>query len=99
MPGQMLLDLALGFDYKAQVRAVAGDAGDEANRKRSCVPKRVCIAGSRAEFGKPLLCPGEMVFLLSRGLRKTRAHFRIACGKRFSLVERLCANFASVIDA
>src|SRR5207302_4429334 len=26
VPGQMLLDLALGFDYKAQVRAVAGVA-------------------------------------------------------------------------
>ena len=71
--GQVLLDLALGFDDKAEVRAVAGDAGDDADRERARVPERIEQRRPFAELVEPRLRPREMVLLVARRLREAFA--------------------------
>ena len=51
------------------------------------------------QLGKPLLRPGEMLFLFTRRLRKPAAGFAPACAQGLGLIERLRTDFARVVDA
>jgi hypothetical protein len=48
--GQVGLDLAFGLDHETQADAVAGPAGQQADRKGAGVPQRVQQAGAVAQF-------------------------------------------------
>ena len=70
---QVLLDLALGFDDEPEVGAIAGDARGDADGERARVPQRVQQRRAIAELGEPLLRPREVLLLLARRRRRTRA--------------------------
>jgi hypothetical protein len=96
--GQMLFDLALGLDDEAEVGAIAGDAGRQADRERSRIPERIQKRRSRAELGQPLLRPRQMVLLVPGRGSVARADVGVARDDRLRCVQRLRADFACMVD-
>ncbi len=95
---QVVLDLALRLDDKAQVRAIASHAGGEADGERAGVPQRIEQRRTRIEFGQACLRPREMIFLLARRQGVARAHVGIARDERLRRVQRLRADLAGMVD-
>src|SRR5437879_3112726 len=87
----MLFDLPLGFDDKAEVRAVAGHAGGQSDRERACIPQRVDEARAVVELGETLLRPREMLFFFPRRLREALADRAVARGQGLRLISRRTA--------
>src|SRR6266511_4912439 len=89
----MLFDLALGFDDKAEVRAIAGHAGGQSDCERACIPQGIDQTRAVVELGETLLRPREMLFFLARRVREAAADRAVACGQGLRLIQRLRAHF------
>ena len=98
MPGQVLFDLALGLDDKAQADRVAQASCSQADAKRAGVPQRVEQTGVRTQLAQPLLRPGQVVGFLARGLVHLLAQVLGARRECLRLVQRLRADFTHVVD-
>jgi hypothetical protein len=99
MAGQVLLDLALGLDDEAQVRAIADHARRDADRERAGVPQRVEQRRAIAKLLEPRRGPCEVVLLVARRCGEARLEVGIARDERLRGVERLRAHLAGVVDA
>ena len=71
---EVLDHLFFGLGDEPEAGAVAGQAGQRADRERPGVPERSEQAGAAVEVPHPLLAPGEVVGLLAgRGQQGCRA--------------------------
>ena len=95
---QMSLDLALGFDDKTQIPAIAGQSGRGAEHKCPAKPERIQPRQVAVQFADPLGTPGQVVGFVASGSQQMGAQVLVASGQRLSEVERLCADLADVVD-
>ena len=70
---QMRLDLAFRFSHESEADAVAETRGEQSDRERTDVPKRIEQAGPSAEFVDASLRPREMIEFFVRRGEKRRA--------------------------
>src|SRR5262245_9632070 len=98
MPGEMLLDLALGFGEEREIPPVAKRARGCPDREGTGVPERIEQARAAAQLADALRAPRQMILFLARRLLERLARRRIASRERLSLVQRLRAHLADMVD-
>ena len=96
---QVRLDLALGLRNESETPLVAGDAGRGTDSEGTGVPQRVQQARATTEFVNTTLAPVEVIVLLLRGAFHVLAHRWVFRRDGMSLVKRLGADLAGVVDA
>src|SRR5690348_11132852 len=96
---EMLLDLPLGLDDEAEVRAISRDPRGQPECERTGIPERIDEARSPVELGETLLRPGEMLFLFARRVGHAAARCAVPRGEGLRLIKRLRTDLAGVIDA
>ena len=96
---QVGFHLALRLGQKTKVPAISQRARDCAKAKRPAIPERIEQALAPTQFVDAALAPGQVVGLLARRLFQRRLNLRIARGQGLTLIKRLGADFADMVDA
>ena len=96
---QMAADLILGSRDEAQAQAIADQAGTGADPEGEAIEQRIEQARTLTQGADALLAPGQVIDLFVGRLLHFFAHFRQLGGQRLTLVQRLGADLAGVVDA
>ena len=73
---EVALDLRFGLGEEAHAPAIAGDAGNDAERERTRIPERIEQTRARTQLGEAPAAPREVVALLARRLPASTARTR-----------------------
>src|ERR1700710_1257053 len=98
MTFEMAFNLALGFGEKAEVPLAAEQTRRGTERKRTRIPQRIKQTRAAAEFVDALRGPRKVIGFFGGSPFERGARFRVTRGQRLPLIQRLCADFAGVID-
>src|SRR3954468_21931707 len=95
----MLFHLPLGFREKSQIPSVAERSGDRPDRKGAEIPDGIEQAGAASKLAHPLRAPGQVVLFFPCRALERLTRMRIFGRQRLTLIERLRAHLAHVVNA
>lgn len=96
---EMGANLFFGLCDKSETPAIPQHAADSADRKRASVPDRTEATRAGLEFSESLFAPGKVIEFLIRRTLHLLFGFAIPRNRGMALIQALCGNFTSVIDA
>jgi len=96
---QVLADLMLGRRYETKADLVADQPGNRADTERHAVKQWIQHAGVAAQLMDALFTPDQMIDLFFSRVLHGCAYLRQLGGQRLSLIQRLGADFAGMVDA
>lgn len=98
MPIEMRPHLPLGFSQEPETPVITTFSGKNSNGERPEVPERIQETCPRIQLPNSLRGPLEMLHFLTCGTIKRGSNQGIVANNGLTLIKRLRANFANMID-